>query len=154
MNEHRYTIPRWMSILYRTGQMYLANRFEHLDIGKGQLIFLNALYRKDGLTQEEISYDLRIDKGTTAKALKKLEDQGYVTRTVRAADRRSYSVHLTDKALGIKDEVRKGFVEWRNILLQGLTDDEQEKMLDILEKMGRNAAAVASKFREGGRYER
>lgn len=140
-----------MSILYRIGQMYLANRFEHLDIGKGQLIFLNALYRQDGLTQEEISYDLRIDKGTTAKALKKLEEQGYVVRLIRPNDKRSYSVHLTDKALAIKDEVRQGFMEWRALLLQGLSDEEQEKMLDILEKMGRNAAAVAVKLREGER---
>ncbi|MFC0212757.1 MarR family winged helix-turn-helix transcriptional regulator [Paenibacillus chartarius] len=151
MSEHRYSIPRWMSILYRTGQMYLAARFEHLDIGKGQLIFLNALYRQDGMTQEEISYDLRIDKGTTAKALKKLEEQGYIVRLVRANDKRSYSVHLTEKALAIQDEVRQGFAEWRSLLLQGLSEEEQERMLDSLEKMGRNAAEVAAKFREGDR---
>jgi DNA-binding MarR family transcriptional regulator len=155
MNEQqRYSIPRWMSILYRTGQMYLGNRFKELDIGKGQFIFLNALYRQDGRTQEEISYDLRIDKGTTAKALKKLEEQGYVVRTVREHDKRSYNVHLTPKALQIKDEVRQGFVQWRELLMEGLTAEEKTNMLHILEKMGRNAEAVAAKFREGDRDER
>jgi DNA-binding MarR family transcriptional regulator len=155
MNEQqRYSIPRWMSILYRTGQMYLGNRFKELDIGKGQFIFLNALYRQDGRTQEEISYDLRIDKGTTAKALKKLEEQGYVVRTVREHDKRSYNVHLTDKALQIKDQVRQGFADWRELLMEGLTEEEKGSMLHILEKMGRNAASVAARLREGDRDER
>jgi len=140
MTDRKNTIPRWVSLLYRYGQMYVGERLKHYDIGKGQYIFLNALYKQDGLSQEQISSDLKIDKGTTAKALKKLEAQGYVVRQVREEDKRSYRVFLTEKALLIKDDVRSVLVEWRNILTEGLTEEQKQLALELLEKMGSNAA--------------
>ncbi|MCS7464421.1 MarR family transcriptional regulator [Paenibacillus doosanensis] len=140
MNDPKYTISRWVSLLYRYGQMYIGDRLKHLDIGPGQHIFLNALYKEDGLSQEELSGYLKIDKGTTAKALKKLEEQGYVLRQVRDEDKRSYRVFLTDKALMIREEVRSVLADWRAIIYEGLTEEEQRMALGILEKMGTNAA--------------
>ena len=35
-----------------------------------------TLYRKDGISQEELSENLHIDKGTTCRAIKKLEEEG------------------------------------------------------------------------------
>ncbi|CAG7643653.1 MarR family winged helix-turn-helix transcriptional regulator [Paenibacillus allorhizosphaerae] len=140
MIDRKNTIPRWVSLLYRYGQMYVGERLKHYDIGRGQYIFLNALYKEDGLSQEEISSDLKIDKGTTAKALKKLEEQGYIVRKVREEDKRSYRVFLTEKAMLIKDDVRSVLVEWRNILSEGLTEEEKRLALELLEKMGSNAA--------------
>ncbi|MFH5181716.1 MarR family winged helix-turn-helix transcriptional regulator [Paenibacillus sp. TAB 01] len=141
MLDRQYTIPRWVSLLYRYGQMYIGDRLNDSDIGKGQYIFLNALYKQDGLSQEALSHELKIDKGTTAKALKKLEEQGYVLRKIRDEDKRSYRIFLTDKALRIKEEVRQVLIDWRHILSDGLTEQEQYAALELLEKMGRNAAA-------------
>ncbi|NOV04186.1 MarR family winged helix-turn-helix transcriptional regulator [Paenibacillus planticolens] len=137
------TIPRWISLLYRYGQMYIGEHLKAYDIGKGQHIFLNALYKEDGLTQEELADYLKIDKGTTAKALKKLEQQGYITRTVSEKDKRCNEVHLTEKALLIKEDVRKVLTDWRERLTYGLSQEEQQLALIILEKMGNNAARFA-----------
>lgn len=140
MIDTRNTIPRWISLLYRYGQMYIGEHLKEYEIGKGQHIFLNALYKEDGLSQEELADYLKIDKGTTAKALKKLEEQGYITRTVSEKDKRRNEVHLTDKALGIKDNVRKVLTDWRERLTHGLSEEEKKLALTILEKMGNNAA--------------
>ncbi|MEK8132176.1 MarR family transcriptional regulator [Paenibacillus filicis] len=143
MAEHKYTIPRLISLLYRYGHMYIADRLREHEIGRGQYIFLNALYKADGLSQEELAEYLLIDKGTTAKALKKLEEQGYVTRQVRDDDKRFYRVFLTTKALGIKDEVRSVLIDWRSLLTDGFSDEEKELAWTLLERMGENAARFA-----------
>ena len=143
MIETRNSIPRWVSLIYRYGQMYIGEHLKQFDIGRGQHIFLNALYKEDGLTQEELSDYLKIDKGTTAKALKKLEEQGYITRTVSEKDKRCNEVHLTDKALAIKEDVGKVLTDWRERLTFGLSDEEKQLALVILEKMGHNAAHFA-----------
>ncbi|CAH1214226.1 Transcriptional regulator SlyA [Paenibacillus allorhizoplanae] len=143
MIETRNSIPRWVSLIYRYGQMYIGDHLKKFEIGRGQHIFLNALYKEDGLTQEELSDYLKIDKGTTAKALKKLEEQGYITRTVSEKDKRCYEVLLTDKARGIKEDVRKVLTDWRERLTFGLSDEEKQMALTILEKMGHNAAHFA-----------
>ncbi|WP_281889761.1 MarR family winged helix-turn-helix transcriptional regulator [Paenibacillus sp. YYML68] len=139
MAEKKYTIPRWISLLYRYGQMYMGDRLEKYGIGRGQFMFLNALYWRDGLSQEELSEHLCIDKGTTARALKKLEEQGYIYREVRAEDRRYYSVYLTPRAMEIKDEVRAVIVSWRSVLTDGLSEEELEIALELLDRMGANA---------------
>lgn len=140
MEEKRNSIGRWISLLYRYGQMYAGERLKDSGIGKGQYIFLNALYKQDGINQEELSDYLKIDKGTTAKALKKLEAEGFVRRTVSNDDRRSYQVFLTEKAASVKDAVRSTLISWRNILTDGFTEEEKELALELLERMGNNAA--------------
>ncbi|MFE5322971.1 MarR family winged helix-turn-helix transcriptional regulator [Paenibacillus sp. NPDC056579] len=151
MVDQKYTIPRWVSLLYRYGQMYIGDRLKHLDIGRGQHIFLNTLYREDGLSQEELSSYLKIDKGTTAKALKKLEEQGYVTRQVRDEDKRSYRIFLTEKALLIKDEVRAVLADWRTKVTEGLSEEEKQMALTVLEKMGTNAAQLYEETMKGSK---
>jgi DNA-binding MarR family transcriptional regulator len=148
--DQRNSIPRWVSLLYRYGQMYIGDKLKHTEIGKGQHIFLNALYKADGLSQEELSAYLKIDKGTTAKALKKLEELGYVTRQVRDEDKRCYQVFLTDKALGIKEEVRNILMDWRKALAAGFSEEEERLAFEILEKMGINAAQfIEHNMKEG-----
>lgn len=145
MIETRNSIPRWVSLIYRYGQMYIGDHLKQFEIGRGQHIFLNALFKEDGLTQEELSDYLKIDKGTTAKALKKLEEQGYVTRTVSEKDKRCNEVHLTDKARDVKEDVRRVMTDWRERLTFGLSEEEKQMALVILEKMGHNAAHFVEK---------
>ncbi|WP_322395982.1 MarR family transcriptional regulator, partial [Clostridium perfringens] len=49
-------------------------------IGQGQFMYLLELYIEDGRNQEELAEVLKIDKGTTARAIKKLEENGFVRR--------------------------------------------------------------------------
>jgi DNA-binding MarR family transcriptional regulator len=141
MVDSRNSIPRWVSLIYRYGQIYIGEKLKYHEIGRGQHSFLNALYKKDGLSQEELAGYLKIDKGTTAKALKKLEKLGYVRRQVRDEDRRFNRVFLTEKALSVKDEVRSVLIEWREILTEGFSEERKELAYEILEKMGTNAAS-------------
>jgi DNA-binding MarR family transcriptional regulator len=131
---------RWISLLYRYGQMYVTKELEPFHIGKGQFLFLLALYQKDGLLQEELAKQLNIDKGTTARAIYKLEEEGYVIRKSGERDRRSNQVYLTDKARDFKPHLYSVLLQWTDILCQGLTDDEREHALSIFKKLADNAA--------------
>ena len=98
MNDNQSSIGRPISILYRYGQSYTSKKLEAYNIGSGQYIFLLALYRNDGISQEELSAYLKIDKATTAKAVKKLIEAGYIRRDIDSSDKRAYKVFLTAKA--------------------------------------------------------
>ena len=148
MNSGEHLIGRWISILFRCGQGFANKRFEKFNFGSGQYIFLLNLYRKDGISQEEISEHLKIDKATTAKALKRLESDGYITRTVDEFDKRAYKVYITQKALDIKKEFMDTVRDWNNILASGLTNDEKEIVLKILKKMSENASKHLEESKE------
>ena len=73
-NKDNRHIAKYISQLYRKSFIFINREVDKYDIKSGQLMFLLDLYTKDGKNQEEISARLKIDKGTTARALKKLEE--------------------------------------------------------------------------------
>ena len=146
MSENRNSLARWISLLHRYGHIYVGKELKEYNISKGQYIFLNALYKQEGISQEQLSDYLKIDKGTTAKAIKKLEEEEYVIRKIDVKDKRAYNIYLTEKAIKIKPVVRKAMTDWIDILYSGFTEEEKELSLALLEKMGENAAAYTEDY--------
>ncbi len=128
-------IGRCISVLYRHAQAYIANQLKPYDLGSGQYTYLLILYEHDGISQEELSSFLMIDKGTTARALEKLEKAGYVVRQTNPDDRRAYNVFLSDKAREIKPVLLNTIYSWNDIMVMDLVGEEKDKIEDILNKM-------------------
>lgn len=102
------------------------------------------LYRNDGVNQETIAKTLNIDKATSARAIKKLEEEGYVRRERNDYDKRNYLVFLTDKAEKLKPTIKTILQTWTNHLLKGITQEEKEQIYSILEKIAKNSMTVKS----------
>lgn len=139
LNKNDRSINRWVSILYRYGQSHISKQVDSYNIGSGQYVFLLALYKKDGISQEEISDHLKIDKATTAKAIKKLEKEGYIKRNIDSKDKRAYKVFLTKKALNIKPEIHSILRNWADVISGGFSEDEKKLVSELLRRMANNA---------------
>lgn len=146
MNGNKNSLSRWISLLHRYGHIYVGRQLKQYNINKGQYIFLNALYKKDGIKQEQLSDYLKIDKGTTAKAIKKLEEDEYVIREVDIKDKRAYNVYLTEKGLKMKPMIRKAMTGWTDILFSGFSETERNTSLALLERMGKNATTFTHDY--------
>jgi len=131
---------RWVSVIHRYAHIYFATELEELGISKGAFPFLMALYRKDSVSQEELSEMLHMDKGTTARALNPLEKNGWVKRKQNPKNRRINIVSLTEKAVGMEDEVFSYALKWNEIIFDGINREDQEKVSKTLKKMAGNAA--------------
>lgn len=140
-------LGRWISLLYRYGHIYVTKELEPYGIGKGQFMFLLALYQRDGLLQEEVATLFRIDKGTTARAISKLEAAGYVSRKPNHQDLRSNHIFLTQQAKDFEPKLNAILKRWNDILSAGMTEEEVAKALDLLTKMAHNATAHIKKDR-------
>ncbi|MGF7186322.1 DNA-binding MarR family transcriptional regulator [Desulfitispora alkaliphila] len=141
------SLGKWISILYRYGHIFINKELEPHNIGKGQVLFLIALYHKDGLPQEELSLSLNIDKGTTARAIRKLETTGYIIRKQNTKDLRSHQIFLTEKAKAFEPHLFTILNRWTEILSEGMTEEEVETALRLLTKMASNAAGYIQKER-------
>ena len=98
-------IGKYIGELHRASGIYFSKKFSKFGIGAGQYVFLLNLYKNSGITQEELTEKVKLDKATTARAIKKLEDEGYVSRVKKESDKRAYKLELTEKAENIKEEV-------------------------------------------------
>jgi DNA-binding MarR family transcriptional regulator len=141
------SIGKWISLLYRYGHIYVTKELEPYNIGKGQILFLLALYYKDGLPQEELAGFLNIDKGTTARAIGKLEKSGYVRKKPNQKDLRANQVFLTHQAKELEPHIYTILQDWTDILCAGMTEAEVGKAFSLLTKMAQNATDHIQKDR-------
>lgn len=148
MNKGEYTVGSWISILYRYGQNYVGRKLEKYNIGKGQHIILLTLYRNGGINQEMLSDHLRLDKGSIAKSIKKLEDEGYVERSTDAEDKRAYKVYLTQKGIGMIPKVREAIRGWEELIAEELSKEEKDLLEKLLNKMALKADKIKALDKE------
>lgn len=134
----RHSMGRWVSLIYRMSQSYVDQYFKRYNLSSGQFAFLLLLYRKDALKQDELAKALDMDKGTTARALAKLEHSGYIRRVRDEKDRRVLRVHLTEKALEVRKPIYDVLHRWNEVSTVGLTPEEHETFLTLLRKVGLN----------------
>lgn len=139
MNDNKCeNIGKYISQLHRKGNVFINRELSKYDLSVGQFMFLLDLYMKDGKNQEGISDSLKIDKGTTARAIKKLEEQGFVIRIKNENDKRSNKIYLTDKAKDIKENVFDILDDWNQKISMILTKEEEKTMKNILKKVCEN----------------
>ena len=101
-------------------------------------MFLIHLYKNDGISQEELSELVNIDKGTTAKAIRRLEELNLIKRLKDSTDKRINRIYLTTKAINIKDEFFYILTKWENMLTKNLSSEELSMGLNILNKLSNN----------------
>jgi DNA-binding MarR family transcriptional regulator len=133
------SIGKWISYIYRRGQIYVGEELQTYNIGSGQYPVLLVLSSKDDLSQQEISNILNVDKATGGRAIRRLVDAGYVKRKQNPEDGRVYNVFLTEKGREIVPIIRKILSQWTGVLLSNFTREEEELVMQLLEKMYQNA---------------
>jgi DNA-binding MarR family transcriptional regulator len=141
MSGNEKSLGRWISLLNRHCQAYISKQLKPYNIGSGQYIFIITLLHNDGISQDKLSEIVNIDKGTTARAIKKLEEEGYIHREVDTADRRAYKLYTTKKAQDISPVIFDILNKSSDLLALNLSEEERELALILLDKMSKNAVS-------------
>jgi DNA-binding MarR family transcriptional regulator len=137
---------KYISAIYRHMQILIAAELAPFRIGSGQYIFLLAIKDKEKITQKALSEELLIDKTTTAKAIAKLEAEGYVRREPDSTDNRYHLLYLTETGKAVVPKVREALDRVRHKSRIGISDEEYTFMLGILKKVLLN---VSDQVRNG-----
>ncbi|MCH3987524.1 MAG: MarR family transcriptional regulator [Lachnospiraceae bacterium] len=77
-----------------------------LGITYTQYITFMVLWEQDDVPVGEICAKLRLDNGTVTPLLKKMEDEGFITRVRDASDERRVKIRLTDAGRAMKEKVK------------------------------------------------
>lgn len=109
-----------------------------LTLGQGQPRILARLLQGDGLTQRELADACSLDAATLSRALDRLEEMGLIRREEHPGSRRSYLVRLTDAGREKAAKVQEGFDRVDELLCQGFSQEEQERLRRDLEHIRAN----------------
>lgn len=138
INNKRELIGRYISQIYRKGNSFITKEISKFGIGSGQIMFLMQLYKKDGISQEELSENLHIDKGTTCRAIKKLEEEEFLIRVKDENDKRAYKLYLTEKSKDMEENIKSILYEWEKNISKELSQEEVDALLTVLKKICTN----------------
>jgi DNA-binding MarR family transcriptional regulator len=133
-------INRTISRLYRDNQRFFAQWLKELQlpIEVGQLPALIQVYLHPGITQDGISANAGLDKGTVARTIKQLEENGIISKQTDEEDKRANHIFATEEGLSYEAQVFQIINELHNVLYKGLSDSEVEQAIALLERMRRN----------------
>jgi DNA-binding MarR family transcriptional regulator len=136
------SVRRYVAMIHRYARIHFAGAMAPYGIPDSTFPFLMRLYHEDDVSQDKLAQFHHTDKATAARALAKLEDAGFVTRTPDADDRRIKRVRLTAKAKQIRPQLQAILEDWSKALTDGFTKQEQEMALCLLQRMTENARRV------------
>jgi len=152
LNKSFYQDPdamgMYISTIYRHMQILVTAALQPYGIGSGQLSFFFAIATIDGISQKKLSEELLIDKTTTAKAVRKLEEEGYVRREVNLSDKRYQRLFLTEAGKEVLPKIEEIL---GNSTLQsraGISDKELEIMMFALHKVLNNVTEQVDEVRK------
>lgn len=101
-------------------------------------LLLRHLAHMEGCTQLDLVKVTHLKPPTVSVTLKKLEDNGFVRRESDENDLRAIRVHLTEKGKALDRATLSRLKEGDDILMEGITAEEQEYLRKVLTKMRNN----------------
>jgi DNA-binding MarR family transcriptional regulator len=108
------------------------------DISGEQWVVLKRLYEMPGISQTDIADSTFKDPASVTRMLDLLELRGFIERRAVQGDRRSTAVHLTEKGGNFVNEVIPLAVEMRKFGMRGVSDEDKEVFLKVLDQVYEN----------------
>ncbi|ABB37470.1 transcriptional regulator, MarR family [Oleidesulfovibrio alaskensis G20] len=142
--SRRTSIGRAIALVARKTRMRLTETLAQLDLGAGQYPFVIALLRYGDCSQEQLAELTAMDKSTTARALKALEQKGFITRKPACDNRRMNIVHATSKAARLEHEIHRRLNAVNSELAAGLSARERRLLLRLLHILEDNTQAFST----------
>ena len=119
-------------------QIYQIISGEGLDITPEQWVILVYLWENDGQTIGDLVTQSQKDFANVTRIVEKLSKNGYIIKRKNHKDGRSVLLYCTDKVKTIMPHINKCQMLSLNISLEGLSQEEQDSYLHILDKIEKN----------------
>ena len=130
--EQPYTLINDIAKLFG---LYVARATERAGIAYGYRKLLMCLAHGEEIPQLQLVEEANLTPATVSSSMAKLEAAGIVARRLDPADKRKYFVQLTSKGRMHCTAIQKRSDELGRIMLEGMSQEEQEQLSKTLAKM-------------------
>ncbi|GKS82027.1 putative HTH-type transcriptional regulator YybA [Ligilactobacillus pabuli] len=132
----------------------IANyEFKDLALAKGQYLYLVRIVEQPGITQTELINLLKVDRSTAARALRKLETQGFITRVLDSANEKNKRLFSTNKGKELYTTIRRENDYSNQTALTNFSSQEAQLLATLLARVEDNISADWSYVKKGNKRE-
>lgn len=137
-------VGKLMAIIVKNQTLFLNHHLEEFGINASQLHFMFEINHQKEINQEKIATRCSIDKGSVARSIKKLEDNGLVIREVDDNNRRQKKVSLTPKGEETLTKAISQLKKWEDYLFDD-NSIEREELQKILKEVAIKSIEINQK---------
>ena len=124
----------------RAWRACLDQRLKPLGLSQAKwLVLLHLSHGGDAMIQKELAGRIGIEGPTLVGLLDRMARDGWLERRESAEDRRSKTVHLTDKSHEVIRQIKSVAAHLRRELLAGMSESELTQCTDVLRRIKKKA---------------
>ncbi|MBR5791547.1 MAG: MarR family transcriptional regulator [Ruminiclostridium sp.] len=131
-------VGRVLTRLARKCQIAVGNALQQYNLTAAEEPFLMSVLNNEGLTQEELTAYVGVDKAAASRTVRSLEEKGFLVRVQDPKDKRQNRVYPTDKAREVGPKVRKELYKINLALTEDLTQEEDDQVYHLLVRIEEN----------------
>ncbi|MBW4838479.1 MAG: MarR family transcriptional regulator [Paenibacillaceae bacterium] len=116
-----------------------------MQFSKAELFALLLVDKHGDITMSQLASSMNVPMSTATGVIERLVKNGYIVRVKSETDRRIVTIRLTGKGTSLSEELKDTLRRLTDLLVQGLSEEEQRLLVQIFLKVLDNLSRTASK---------
>ncbi|MCM3151398.1 MarR family winged helix-turn-helix transcriptional regulator [Priestia sp. YIM B13446] len=115
--------------------------FKEYDLTKGQYLYLVRICENPGIIQEKLAEMIKVDRTTAARAIKKLEMNGFIEKKDDLRNKKNKNLFPTEKGKNVYPFIKRENDYSDKVALEGFTQEETDTILKLVQRVRKNIEA-------------
>ncbi len=112
--------------------------FKEIDLTKGQYLYVVRICENPGIIQEKLAEMIKVDRTTAARAIKKLEMNGFIEKKPDPLNKKNKKLFPTEKGYQVYPFIKRENDYSNSIALEGFSESEMETIFNLLQRVRKN----------------
>lgn len=112
--------------------------FKEYDLTKGQYLYLVRICENPGIIQEKLAEMIKVDRTTTARAIKKLEMNGFIEKKEDKENKKIKKLFPTEKGKNVYPFIISENDYSNTVALKEFSESESEIIFNLLQRVRKN----------------
>ncbi|WP_018883145.1 MarR family winged helix-turn-helix transcriptional regulator [Paenibacillus massiliensis] len=125
--------------------------FKEFELTKGQYLYLVRICENPGTIQEKVAEMLKVDRTTAARAIAKLELQGFIEKREDDRNKKIKKLYPTEKGTSLYPVLRREGEYSNRTALAGLSEEETQTIYRLLKQVRHNVEVEWEYVKKGNK---
>ncbi|MBN8203309.1 MarR family winged helix-turn-helix transcriptional regulator [Bacillus sp. NTK034] len=112
--------------------------FKEYDLTKGQYLYVVRICENPGIIQEKLAELIKVDRTTAARAIKKLEMNGFIEKKEDENNKKIKRLFPAEKGKNVFSFIKSENEHSNSIALDGFSEQETETIFKLLQRVRKN----------------
>jgi DNA-binding MarR family transcriptional regulator len=112
--------------------------FKEYELTKGQYLYLVRICETPGIIQEKLAEKIKVDRTTAARAIKKLEMNGFIEKKEDQHNHKIKKLFPTEKGNNVYPYIKRENDYSNRVALAGFSETEADAIFNLLQRVRKN----------------